>query len=232
VALAAVGRARHIRAMQIVRVVTACAALGVGVLAWRAPVAEDWDWLSYGRDLGNQRYSPLDEINASNVSRLALAWRHDTRPAPLPRYEGLFKQESSPIVVDGVLYYTYPGPQVFAVDGATGRELWRFATANNGPIKLCCGPNNRGVGYANGRVFVATLDARVIALDAKTGAQAWESRAASGADGYSFTMAPLVADGKVIVGVAGGEFEIRGFVDAYDAKTGARLWRFYTIPSP
>lgn len=190
------------------------------------------DWSSFGRDPTNQRFSPLTEINTGNVARLTPAWKHDTRPAPLPRYEGLFKQESSPLIIDGVLYYTYPGPQVFAVDAATGRELWRFATTDNGRIKLCCGPNNRGVGYGDGRVFVATLDARVIALDAKTGEKAWETRAADGGRGYSFTMAPLVADGRVIVGVAGGEFEIRGFVDAYDTRTGKQLWRFYTIPSP
>jgi alcohol dehydrogenase (cytochrome c) len=192
----------------------------------------DDDWSGYGRTADNQRFSPLADINADNVSRLALAWRHDTRPEALPRYDGLFKQESTPLVVNGVMYYTYPGPQVFAVDGATGREIWRFATSKNGPIKLCCGPNNRGVGYADGTIYVATLDARVIALDAATGSIQWETRSADGARGYSFTMAPLLADGRVIVGVAGGEFEIRGFVDAYDAKTGKQLWRFYTVPSP
>lgn len=204
--------------------------VGVAMSVPQAP--GDDDWASYGRDFTNQRYSPLTEITTANVSRLELAWKHDTRAAPIPRYDGLFKQESSPIIVDGVLYYSYPGPQVFALDAATGQEKWRFATTGNGTVKLCCGPNNRGVGVANGMVYVATLDARVIALDAKTGTIAWETRAADGGRGYSFTMAPLVADGKVFVGVAGGEFEIRGFVDAYDAKTGARLWRFYTVPSP
>ncbi len=190
------------------------------------------EWRSYGRDFTNQRYSPLAQINATNASTLALVWKHDTRPGPVPPVDGLFKQESTPIVVDGVLYYTYPGPQVFAVDAATGRELWRHVGGGNATIKVCCGPNNRGVGVANGLVYVATLDARVVALDAKTGALVWQTRAADGGRGYSFTMAPLVADGKVIVGVAGGEFEIRGFVDAYDAITGARLWRFRTVPSP
>jgi PQQ-dependent dehydrogenase (methanol/ethanol family) len=192
----------------------------------------DNEWWSYGRDFTNQRYSPLAQINTTNVAQLELAWRHDTRPAAIPPTQGLFKQESSPIIVDGVLYYTFPGPQVFALDAASGKELWRFNTTGNSTIKVCCGPNNRGVAVANGLVFVATLDARVIALHAKTGEIAWQARAADGARGYSFTMAPLVADGKVIVGVAGGEFEIRGFVDAYDAKNGARVWRFWTIPSP
>ena len=172
------------------------------------------------------------QINTSNVARLELAWKHDTRPAPVPPTQGLFKQESSPIIIDGVLYYTLPGPQVFALEAASGKELWRFNTTGNSTIKVCCGPNNRGVAIANGLVYVATLDARVIALHAKNGEIAWQTRAADGSRGYSFTMAPIVADGKVIVGVAGGEFEIRGFVEAYDAKTGARVWRFWTVPSP
>ena len=192
----------------------------------------DDEWPSYGHDLTNQRFSPLAQINTKNVSQLRLAWTHDTRPAPIQEVEGIFKQESSPVVVGGVLYYTYPGPQVFALDAATGRELWRWAATDNGTIRVCCGPNNRGVAVADGLVFVATLDARVIALNAKTGKIAWQTRAADGAFGYSFTMAPLVADGKVIVGAAGGEFEIRGFVDAYDVKTGKRIWRFWTVPSP
>src|SRR5215831_8314277 len=190
------------------------------------------EWPSYGRDLTNQRFSPLSEINTKNVGKLRLAWYHDTRPDKVPETEGIFKQESTPVVVDGVLYYTFPGPQVFALDAATGRELWRWAATDNGTIRVCCGPNNRGVAVANGRVFVATLDARVIALSAKDGKVVWQTRAADGAFGYSFTMAPLVADGKVIVGAAGGEFEIRGFVDAYDVATGKRVWRFWTIPSP
>ncbi len=208
-------------------------ALADGGLSSANPaVGGDDEWPSYGRDFTNQRFSPLAQINAANVSQLRVVWIHETRPAPVPPVEGLFKQESTPIVVGGVLYYTYPGPQVFALDPATGRELWRWTASNNDTIRVCCGPNNRGVAVANGRVFVATLDARVIALDAKTGKIVWQTRAASGARGYSFTMAPLVADGKVIVGVAGGEFEIRGFVDAYDAASGKRVWRFWTVPSP
>ncbi len=199
--------------------------------ASRARVTDD-DWWSYGRDYTNQRYSPLAQINTTNVGRLTLAWTHEARPAPVPPVDGLFKQESSPIIVGGVLYYTYPGPQVFALDAATGRELWRFNATGNSEIRVCCGPNNRGVAVSNGLVFVATLDARIVALNAKTGTVAWDTRAAEGRRGYSFTMAPLVADGKVIVGVAGGEFEIRGFVDAYDEKTGTRVWRFWTIPAP
>ncbi len=212
-------------------------ALRGGLVAFVSAVAlaaspSDDEWPSYGHDFTNQRFSPLSQINTKNVSQLRLAWTHDTRPAPIQEVEGIFKQESSPIVVGGVLYYTYPGPQVFALDAATGKELWRWAATDNGTIRVCCGPNNRGVAVADGLVFVATLDARVIALNAKTGKIAWQTRAADGAFGYSFTMAPLVADGKVIVGVAGGEFEIRGFVDAYDVKTGKRVWRFWTIPSP
>ena len=210
----------------------ALACLSIGAESNRPPRAGDDEWPGYGRDYTNQRYSPLGDINTTNVAQLTLAWTHDTRPAPVPPVDGLFKQESSPVIVGGVLYYTYPGPQVFALDAATGRELWRYSAVGTSEMRVCCGPNNRGVAVSNGRVFVATLDARVIALDAKTGTVAWDTRAAEGARGYSFTMAPLVADGKVIVGVAGGEFEIRGFVDAYDERTGKRVWRFWTVPSP
>ena len=206
--------------------------LGTITVFGGARAAGDEEWPSYGRDFTNQRYSPLAQINTKNVAGLTLAWKHDTRPAPVPPVDGIFKQESSPIIADGILYYTYPGPQVFAVDAATGQEKWRFNTTGNSEIRVCCGPNNRGVAVANGMVYVATLDARVLALDAKSGSIVWSTRAADGSRGYSFTMAPLVADGKVIIGVAGGEFEIRGFVDAYDAKTGKRAWRFWTIPSP
>jgi glucose dehydrogenase len=189
-----------------------------GLGATLAASPGDDEWPSYGHDFTNQRFSPLAQINTRNVSQLRLAWIHGTRPAPIQEVEGIFKQESSPVVVGGVLYYSYPGPQVFALDAATGKELWRWAATDNGTIRVCCGPNNRGVAVAEGLVFVATLDARVIALNAKTGKIAWQTRAADGAFGYSFTMAPLVADGKVIVGAAGGEFEIRGFVDAYEKK--------------
>ena len=176
-------------------------ALRGGLVAFVSAVAlaaspSDDEWPSYGHDFTNQRFSPLAQINTKNVSQLRLAWTHDTRPAPIQEVEGIFKQESSPIVVGGVLYYTYPGPQVIALDAATGKELWRWAATDNGTIRVCCGPNNRGVAVADGLVFVATLDARVIALNAKTGKIAWQTRAADGAFGYSFTMAPLVADGK------------------------------------
>src|SRR4030095_10405059 len=178
----------HQRAARLI-IASLSGVLCLGMLR-RQPSSDD-EWRSYGRDYTNQRYSPLDQINTTNVSTLALAWKHDTRPAPVPPVQGLFKQESTPIVANGVLYYTYPGPQVFALDAATGRELWRFNTTDNGPIKVCCGPNNRGVAVADGKVLVATLDARVLALDAKTGSVVWQTRAADGARGYSFTMAPL-----------------------------------------
>jgi glucose dehydrogenase len=106
------------------------------------------DWPSYGRDFTNQRFSPLSQITTKNVSQLRLAWAHTTQPAPVAPVEGIFKQESSPVVVDGVLYYTYPGPQVFALDAATGEERWRWNVSDNGTIRVCCGPNNRGVAVA------------------------------------------------------------------------------------
>jgi glucose dehydrogenase len=139
--------------------------------------------------------------------------------------------ESTPIVVDGLLIYTDLKDLVIAVDVRTGMERWRYQP-DLGATALCCGVINRGVAVYGDRVYLATLDARLIALDRATGKVAWDVRAAAPAEGYSFTMAPLAADGKIIVGVSGGEFGIRGFVDAYDPATGKRLWRFWTIPSP
>ena len=162
------------------RTLVAAILIALGAVKLSTQQAADAEWRSYGRDNTNQRYSPLAQINTTNVARLTLAWKHETRPGPVPLVDGLFKQESTPIVVDGVLYYTYPGPHVFAVDAATGKELWRHETTGNSPIRVCCGPNNRGVAVADGLVFVATLDARVLALNARTGGIVWETRAADG----------------------------------------------------
>jgi alcohol dehydrogenase (cytochrome c) len=124
-----------------------------------------------------------------------------------------------------------PGNHVIAVDLRTGRELWSWYHKPNG-MALCCGFANRGVGLYDDKVYVATLDAKLVALDRRTGEVVWEQQVADPADGYSFTMAPLAAGGKILIGSSGGEFSIRGFVDAYDPATGRRLWRFWTIPSP
>ena len=184
-------------------------------------------WLSYGRDWSNRRYVPLTEIDRTTVTGLHKLWEHD----PGSLFRRSIPNESTPVVVDDLLIYTDLKNLVIAVDVRTGKERWHYAP-DLGATALCCGMVNRGVAVYGDRVYFATVDARVIALDRGTGKVAWDVRAGNAADGYSFTMAPLAADGKIIVGASGGEFGIRGFVDAYDPATGARLWRFWTIPSP
>lgn len=184
-------------------------------------------WPSHGYAWDNQRYVPLAEINRGTVKRLTKLWDH--RPGTLLRRSS--QNETTPVVADGLLIYTDLQDLVMALDARTGKERWRYKP-DLGPTALCCGMVNRGVAVYADKVYLATLDARVIALDRASGKVVWDATAASPTDGYSFTMAPLAADGKIIVGASGGEFGIRGFVDAYDAASGKRAWRFWTIPSP
>ena len=173
-------------------------------------------------DYGQQRYFPSKQINTSNVSKLRPAWIFQTEVK-----ESL---ETSPVVVNGVMYVTTSFSHVYALNARTGEELWHYAH-KMGPITTyCCGPNNRGVAVSGDRVFLATLDAKLVALDAKTGATAWTSTIADPELGYSETMAPVVAKGKVLIGTNGGEYGIRGFVKAFDEATGKLVWTFNTIP--
>jgi alcohol dehydrogenase (cytochrome c) len=191
--------------------------------ALQRAVADSASWPSYGRDRTNQRYSPLTQVTAENVGRLTLAWRYKTG---LPH-----AFEASPLVLDGVMYVSTPLNHVIALDPATGRRRWEHAETLSTTVH-CCGPVNRGVAVYGGRVYMGTLDGRLVALDARTGRRAWQVRVADNERGYAVDGAPVAADGKVIVGVSGAEYGIRGFVTAYDAGTGRRIWRFYTIPSP
>jgi len=181
-------------------------------------------WLTNGRDYSNSRYSPLSQINTGNVHTLTLAWAHQVdRP--------IAGQESTPLESNGVLYYTAPLGVVMAVDARTGRELWRFD--NKTPdVATCCGAKNRGVALYHDLVYVSTLDDHLLALDSRSGQLVWDATTADPDSSYSMTSAPLAVDSLIIVGIAGSEFGIRGHVDAYNAETGARVWRFYTIPSP
>ncbi|HEY7878265.1 MAG TPA: PQQ-binding-like beta-propeller repeat protein [Gemmatimonadaceae bacterium] len=182
------------------------------------------DWLTNGRDYTNSRYSPLSQINTNNVRTLRLAWAHQVGTP-------VFGQESTPVESDGVLYYTSPLGVVMAVDARTGAELWRYD--NKTPnVPTCCGAKNRGVAVYHDLVYVSTLDDHLIALDSRTGHLVWDVQTADPDSSYSMTAAPLAVDGKIVVGVAGSEFGIRGHVDAYDAQDGRLAWRFYTIPSP
>lgn len=200
----------------------------------RAANGPDANWPLYGGTLDNQRYSRLTQINRANVNRLQVAWTFQTGFAtPQTSFE------CTPVVVDGVMYVTSSKADLFAVKADTGELIWQFdPKVDLQTLKLCCGIINRGVAVSAGRVYLATLDARLIALDARTGkpvesfGQSGEVRIADHTKGYSETAAPIVYDGKVLLGVAGGEFETRGFFSAYDAQTGKLLWRWHTIPAP
>jgi len=183
-------------------------------------------WLSYGRSQNETRYSPLKQIDASNVSRLGLAWSYALGA-------GGGNQEGTPLVWNDTLYGITTWSVVYALDARTGKELWRWDPEVNQPAvrpRICCGIVNRGLALYNGMIFAPAIDGRLIALDALNGKPVWEARVAFPQDLYTITMAPRVANGKVLVGVSGGDKPTRGFFDAYDAKTGRRAWRFYTVP--
>jgi PQQ-dependent dehydrogenase (methanol/ethanol family) len=180
------------------------------------------NWLMYGRDYTNQRYSPLTQITTANVSRLVPKWVFQTGV--------VHSFENTPIVVDGVMYITTPFNHVFAIDARTGKQLWKYEHKEPPTRIFCCGPNNRGVAVAYGKVYMATLDARLLALDQKTGKVVWDAEVGDPTEGYGNTMAPLVYKNMVIVGTSGAEYGIRGFVKAFDAKDGKLIWTWYTIP--
>jgi quinohemoprotein ethanol dehydrogenase len=190
-------------------------------------VAADHDgdnWLSHGRTYDEQRFSPLAEISTSNVSTLGLAWSLD-----LDTTRG---QEATPLVADGVLYSTSAWSKVQAIDAATGRLLWQYDPKVPGEtgVKACCDVVNRGVALWKGRVYVGTLDGRLVALDAKTGHEAWSVVTVDQTKKYTITGAPRIVKGKVLIGNGGAEFGVRGYVSAYDADDGKLVWRFYTVP--
>lgn len=183
------------------------------------------DWLTYSGSYSGQRYSALTEINTTNA--------RDLRPQWILQLETAERNvETTPLVVDGVMFITRPPNDVLAVDAATGAKLWEYRRALPMELSLCCGSVNRGLAVLGTTLYLGTLDARLVALDARTGEVKWEVSVADYRDGYSITSAPLAVRDLIVVGVAGGEFGIRGFVDAYNAETGALVWRFYTVPGP
>ena len=168
------------------------------------------------------RYYPNRQINSGNVSKLRPAWLFQT--------EVKETMETTPIVVNGIMYITTAFDHVYALDARTGAELWHYKH-KMGPITVyCCGPNNRGVAVSGDMVYLGTLDSKLVALDAKTGKIAWQKDIADPELGYSETMAPTAVNGKILIGTNGGEYGVRGFVKAYDARNGDLLWTFYTIP--
>ena len=185
---------------------------------------EPHNWFTYSGDYSGRRYNLLKQIHTGNVEHLAVQWVFQTGATG--------KFEATPLVIDGIMYLSGQGNRAFALDAHTGRLIWRYQRTLPDNLLLCCGEVNRGLAALGDKVFLATLDAHVVALDAKTGSVIWDVAAEDYRKGCSFTAAPLVVKDKVVVGVSGGEYGIRGFIDAYDAETGKRAWRFYTIPGP
>jgi alcohol dehydrogenase (cytochrome c) len=180
------------------------------------------NFLHTNGDYQQQRFYPNRQINTSNVSHLRPAWVFQTDVR-----ESI---ETSPIIVNGVMYVTTSFSHVYALDARTGEQLWHYAHKMGPVTTFCCGPNNRGVAVYDNKVYVATLDSKLVALDSKTGQPVWQTQIADPELGYSETMAPTAVNGKILVGTNGGEYGIRGFVRAYDAKTGKLVWNFDTIP--
>jgi alcohol dehydrogenase (cytochrome c) len=187
-------------------------------------------WLTNGGTLSNQRYSPLDAINVTNVGELAGVWRRHLRGSGTA---AKYSAEGQPIVYDGVIYVPTGEDDVFAVDVAGGKIRWKYESGISQKIDtICCGWLSRGVALGDGKVFIGQLDGMLVALDQETGKRLWKTKVGDWRNGYTITAAPLYYDGKVITGVSGGEFSIRGSVQAYDAETGKLVWRWHTIPGP
>ena len=192
--------------------------------ALAAPEARNHDWLSYGRDYYEQRFSPLDQVNDGNAARLGLAWQFETATD-----RGL---EATPLVIDGVMYTTGSWSVTYAIDARTGKPLWKYdpEVHRKYDALACCDVVNRGAAFYKGRVYVGVLDGRLLALDAASGNVAWQTITVDQSQPYTITGAPRIAKGKVIIGNGGAEYGVRGYVSAYDAETGKLAWRFYTVP--
>jgi alcohol dehydrogenase (cytochrome c)/quinohemoprotein ethanol dehydrogenase len=181
-------------------------------------------WMTVGRTYNEQRFSPLKQINDSNASQLGLAWSFDLDTAR--------GQEATPLVVDGVMYFSTAWSKVKALDAKTGAAIWQYdpKVPLEYGVKVCCDVVNRGVAMWNGKIYVGTLDGRLIALNAANGEEVWSVQTTDTEKPYAITGAPRVAKGKVFIGNGGAEFGVRGYISAYDAETGNLAWRFYTVP--
>jgi len=185
---------------------------------------ENGNWMTYSGSYSGWRYSSLEQIRRENASKLRVRWVYQ-----MPTTHVV---ETTPLVVDGVMYISEPPSNVVAVDAATGRPYWRYRRVLPKKINVCCGQVNRGVAALGDRVFVGTVDAHLVALDARTGAVLWDVEVADYRTGHAITAAPLAIKDMIICGISGGEYGIRGFLDAYDAATGKRRWRFWTVSEP
>ena len=184
---------------------------------------EPHNYLTYGGDYSSTRYSPLTQITPANVKNLNLAWVYQAAVTG--------SWQPTPLVVDGIMYLTQRPNDVIALDATTGRVFWIYRHTNEDVI-ACCGSNNRGVAVLGELLYMGTLDGHLVALDVRSGRQVWKTRVADSKQGYSITVAPLALKDRIVVGVGGGEYGIRGYIAAYQAQTGKELWRFYTIPGP
>ena len=207
-----------------VAVAAACALLLAPMASGLTKAGPSIGWPVHGGTDLEQRFSPLQQINGANIGQLGLAWSFE-----VDTNRG---QEATPIVVAGVMYVSTAWSKVYALDAVTGRQLWRYDPEVPGKkgFDACCDVVSRGVAVANGRVFLGALDGRLIALDARTGKRIWSTQTTDTARPYTITGAPRVFEGKVVIGNGGAEYGMRGYVSAFNAKTGKQLWRFYTVP--
>jgi alcohol dehydrogenase (cytochrome c) len=194
--------------------------------------SEPQNWLTYYGAYDGQRYSPLDQINTETVKQLTPAWVFQCGSVGLHSGASTYSFEASPIVVDGIMFVSGWDGWVWALDARTGALLWQYRHASPFDVSLCCGNVNRGVAVADGMVFVVTLNAHIVALDATTGKKVWDQTYGDVRAGESATVAPLAVKDMVIVGSSGGEFGVRGHVDAFKRETGERVWRTYMVPKP
>ena len=185
---------------------------------------EPENWLMYNGTLDSQRFSGLEQIHSRNVGNLELKWAYQ-----IPEID---RAETVPLVVDGIMFVTEAPSNVVALDAETGRQYWRYDHELPDDLRICCGRNNRGVAILGETLYMSTLDAKLVAIDARTGNLLWAKEVAPYQSGYSKTAAPLIVKDQVVTGIAGGEFGIRGFLDSYDATTGDLNWRTNTIPGP
>ena len=185
---------------------------------------EPHNWLTYSGTYSSNRHTKLDEITPENVDQLELSWVFQA--------SSLEAFQATPLVVDGIMYLTEPVNTVVALDAKRGSVFWEYEYTPSPDARPCCGAVNRGLDILANTLFLATIDGKLIAIDAIAGKPLWSTTVADPTQGYALTLAPLVIKDKGIVGVAGGEYGIRGYIDAYDAATGEQAWRFYTIPGP
>ena len=182
------------------------------------------NWITYSGSYASQRYSLLKQVTPVNVRNLEQKW--------IFQADSLEKFETTPLVVDGIMYLTQAPSDVVALDAKTGRIFWIYRYVVSTDVRPCCGSVNHGLAIFGDTLYLATLDAHLVAIDAKAGRPLWNVKVATASAGYAMTLAPLVVKDKVILGVAGGEFGIRGFVAAFNASTGSEVWRTYTVPGP